>query len=81
MKFDKLALAYTVAIFYGALTFLMMAYSLLTGVAKDFMARTAAVHWASYSWGGAILMTVEYLVGGFVLGWLFAWLYNYFAKE
>jgi len=81
MKLNKLAFGYATAIFSGALTFLVMAYSLLTGVAKDFISRCAAVHWVSYSWSGAVLMTVEYLIVGFVLGWLFAWLYNQFVKE
>ncbi len=80
MKLNALALAYASAIFGGVWTFLMMAFSLLTGKASDFMARMAALHLASYSWGGAIVMTIEGVVAGFILGWIFAWLYNKFAK-
>lgn len=81
MKLNKLSLAYTLAIFYGVGAFLMMAYSLLTGKASDFMARAAVLHWASYSWGGAILVLIEETICGFIVGWLFAWVYNKLAKD
>ena len=81
MKLNKLALAYTLAIFNGVIAFLMMAYSLLTGKASDFLTRAAALHWASYSWGGAILVLIEEAICGFIVGWLFAWVYNKFVKE
>jgi len=80
MKLNALALAYASAIFCGLWVFLAMAFSLLTGRASDLMARAAALHWASYSWSGAILMLAEHAIAGFVLGWIFAWLYNKFAK-
>ncbi len=80
MKLNALALGYASAIFCGVWVFLVMAYSLLTGKVSDFMTRAATLHWASYSWGGAILMLVEHAIAGFILGWIFAWLYDKFAK-
>jgi hypothetical protein len=81
MKLNKLALAYAVAIFDGALVFITMVYSLLFGKASVAMARVAAIHFAPYSFLGAILMLVEHAIAGFILGWVFAWLYNKFVKE
>ena len=81
MKLNKLAFAYAVAIFDGALVFIAMAYSLLFGKASAIMVRVAAIHFAPYSFVGAILMLIEHAVAGFILGWIFAWLYNSFVKE
>ena len=81
MKWNELAYAYASAIFGGVFVFLMMAYSLLTGRVSDIMTRTASLHWAPYSWGGALLMLVEHAIAWFILGWVFAWLYNLFIKE
>jgi len=80
MKLNSLALAYASAIFCGVWTFLVMAFSLLTGKASDFLTRAAELHLASYSWGGAVVMLVEHAIAGFILAWIFAWLYNKFAK-
>lgn len=81
MKFDKLAMAWAFAIFNCLVVFLVMAFSLLTGRASDILTRAAALHWASYSWVGALTMAVEQAVVGFILGWFFAWAYNSFARE
>lgn len=81
MKLHKLAFAYTVAIFDGLGIFFIMAYSLIFHKADVALARFAALHWANYSLSGAILMLIEHVILGFVLGWLFAWLYNKFVKE
>lgn len=81
MKLHQLAFAYTVAIFDGLAVFLIMAYSLLLNKANVAIARVATLHWANYSWSGAILMLIEHLICGFILGWLFAWVYNRFVKE
>ena len=63
-----MALAYTLAIFYGVGTFLVMGYSLTTGEASDFVARAAALHFAPYSWGGAIILLIEQAIAGFIIG-------------
>ena len=81
MKLNELAFAYASAIFGGVWIFLMMVYSLLTGRASDLMTRAASLHWASYSWGGAFLMAIEHIIAWFILGWVFAWLYNIFIKD
>jgi len=81
MKLNKLALAYATAIFDGGLIFLTMMYFLLSGKASVSMARVAAIHFAPYSFLGAILMLVEHAIAGFILAWIFAWLYNSFIKE
>lgn len=81
MKLNKSAFAYAVAIFDGALVFIAMAYSLLLGKANAIMVRVAAIHFAPYSFVGAILMLIEHAIAGFILGWVFAWLYNKFVKE
>jgi len=81
MQLDKIALAWAVAIFDGVAVFLMMAFSLLTGRVSFVLSRVASLHWTSYSWTGALVMAIEHIVVGFILGWVFAWLYNLFVKE
>jgi hypothetical protein len=81
MKLNKLAFGYAIAIFDGGLIFVAMIYSLLFGKASAIMARVAAIHFAPYSFWGAIFMLVEHAIAGFILGWVFAWLYNKFVKE
>ncbi|OGZ41557.1 MAG: hypothetical protein A3B04_01220 [Candidatus Portnoybacteria bacterium RIFCSPLOWO2_02_FULL_39_11] len=81
MQLDKMAMGWAVAIFDGAGVFLAMSFSLLTGRVSYVMSRAAALHWSSYSWVGALVMAIEHIAVGFILGWLFAWLYNLFVKE
>ncbi len=80
MKLNQKAFAWALAIFSSIGVFLIMSFSLLSGRASNIVARAAALHFASYSWNGAILLAVEYFILGVIIGWLFAWVYNKFVK-
>ncbi len=59
--------------------FLTMSFSLLTGIGEVTMTTLGAFHpWFSYSWLGMVIVVIEHLVGGFIVGWFFAWIYNRF---
>ena len=81
MQLKPKALGLATAIFSGALWLLVMVFSLLTGVGKITLTAIGSFHpFFSYSWGGMFIIVIENLIGGFILGWIFAWLYNKFLK-
>lgn len=81
MKLNPKALGFTVAIFCSAFWLILMSVTLLTGYAKTLVVAVGALHpFFSFSWIGLIFMVVEHFIGGFIIGWLFAWLYNKFVK-
>ena len=81
MQLDKIAMGWAFAILDGLGIFFAMAFSLLTNRVSFIMSRAAALHWATYSWTGALVMAIEHVVVGFILGWFFAWVYNSFVRE
>ncbi len=81
MRINEKALAKTVAILAAAFWFLALGFSLLTGVGRLTLTTLGAFHpWFSYSWGGWFIIVIEHLIGGYILGYIFAWVYNRFAK-
>lgn len=82
MQLNIKAFAWTVSVFAGACWFLMMVFSLLTGVGERTVATLGSYHpFFSYSWWGMVIIVVEHLIGGFIVGWIFAWLYNKMLKK
>lgn len=80
-ELNKKALGLTAGIFSGGWWFLAMTFSLLTGVGETTMTTLGGFHpFFSYSWTGMVIIVVEHLIGGFLVGWVFAWLYNRLAK-
>ena len=84
MKLNPKALAITAALFWGATL-------LLTGIANliwhgygqaflDLMASCYPGYHATASFGSVIVGTLYALLDGLIAGWVFAWLYNIFAK-
>ncbi|MBI2594974.1 MAG: hypothetical protein HYW38_01795 [Candidatus Colwellbacteria bacterium] len=69
------------AIVAGGWWFLVMSFSLLTGVGDAFVTAWGISHpfW-SYTWGGMIMMVVQHLIYGFAGGWILARLYNRFQR-
>lgn len=77
MNLNSKALGLTVAILSGAYWFLAMSFSLLTGIGEITVTAIGSFHpFFNYSWVGMIIMTIEHLIAGFIVGWIFAWLYN-----
>lgn len=81
MQLNPKVLGLTAAILAGAWWFLAMSFSLLTGIGQITMTTIGSFHlFFSYSWTGMITIVIEHLIAGFVVGWIFAWLYNKLLK-
>jgi len=77
MQLNPKALGLTVAILSGAFWFLAMIFSLLTGIGEVTLTTIGAFHpFFSYSWAGMIIIVIEHLIAGFIVGWIFAKVYN-----
>ena len=75
------ALGYAVAVFAGGLWLVLMGLSLLSGIGEMTLTTLGSYHpFFSYSWTGLVIIVVENLICGFILGWIFAWLYNKFSR-
>ncbi|KKW48212.1 MAG: hypothetical protein UY99_C0010G0045 [Parcubacteria group bacterium GW2011_GWA1_59_11] len=76
------ALGSTLAILAGAFWLVAMSVSLLTGLWQDTVATVSGFHpYVTYTWTGMVLIVVEHLVAGYILGWVFAWLYNKLSRS
>ena len=81
MGLNVKALGLAAALLNGAIWFVFMAFSLVTGIGDATVQLWGALTpFFSYTWGGLVITTIENLIFGFVGGWLFAWLYNRFAR-
>ncbi len=81
MQLNPKALGLTAGVFAGALWFIAMVVSLATGLGQMTLVTLGSYHpWFSYSWVGMVVITIEHLVGGFILGYIFAKAYNAFSK-
>ena len=77
MQLNSKALGMTVGILTSAGWLVMMTISLLTGFGTRTLSTFGSYHpMFSYSWGGMLWMVVLHLLAGFILGWVFAALYN-----
>lgn len=81
-KLNKNKLGMTLGIFVGAWHLI---WALLVGfnVAQSFIDWVLPLHFvsltvpiASFSWLNAIILTIAAFIGGYVMGWLFAALWN-----
>lgn len=81
MKLNSKTFGLTLGIFAGSLWLLTMGFSLTTGIGARTIITLGSFHPGfSYSWGGLFWMIVLHFIGGNVLGWLFAKLYNALAE-
>lgn len=75
------ALGYTLSVLAAGFWLLVMTFSLLTGIGRITLDTIGHFHpFFSYSWGGMVIIVIEHLVFGFIVGWLFARVYNRFNK-
>jgi len=82
MQLNKKALGLTAAVLSGAFWLVTMVVSLLTGVGELTLTTIGSFHpFFEYSWVGMVVIVVEHLICGFILGWLFAWVYNKFLSR
>lgn len=77
MQLNVKAFAMALAVFLALVWLVVMGFSLLTGVGQATVNTLGGFHpYYSYSWGGLVVIVIEHLIGGYILGWVFAKLYN-----
>ena len=79
MKLNPKALGIAFAILGGIAWFIIMSCSLLFDRCPlhSTVRIFGPVHpFFYFSWWGMLITITEHLVGGFIIGWLFAWCYN-----
>ena len=82
MELNPKALGYALGVLLGGFWLIAMGFSLLTGVGRTTISILGGLHpFFTYSWSGFAVVTVEHLVAGFIIGWIFATLYNKFLKS
>lgn len=70
-----------VGVLAGAFWFFAMDISLLFHVGERTLTTLGSFHpYFTYSWTGMIVIVLEHLVGGYIIGWIFAKLYNAFSS-
>lgn len=81
MQLNPKGLAAALGIFGGAAWAIAMIFSFLTGVGVRTLITIGSYHpFFSYSWGGMLIMAIEHLIAGYVVGWIIAKLYNKYSR-
>ncbi len=81
MQLNPKACGLTVGVLGGAFWLVAMILSLLTGLGEQTLTTWGSWHpFFSYSFLGLVIMVIEHLVFGFIVGWIFATVYNLFNK-
>lgn len=81
MHLNKKAFGLALGILAAVVWFLLIAVAILFGWFKDVVMLMGPLHpWFAFTWSGAVWMAVIHLVGGYVIGYVLAWLYNKSAK-
>lgn len=86
MKLDKLRLGFTLAIFWGLVTFLVGVGNLIWdmyGVAFLKILESIYPGYTFGKWGfwGVLVVTLYAVLDGFVAGVVFAWIFNFIRGE
>lgn len=81
MKLSIKAFALTCGILWGLAILLITWWMLLMGAQGGLISDLSSFYPGySYSWGGAVVGLIWGFVEGFIVGAIFAWLYNKMAK-
>ncbi len=79
--FKPKALGLTLGLFWGVGALVFMSLSLMTGYGSNLLMQFGPLHPGySYTYGGAIWMAVLHFIVGYVVGNIFALVYNRFGK-
>jgi hypothetical protein len=86
MKLGVIRLGFTVGIIWGGAVFLVATGNLvLTGYGEAFLKVIDSIypgyHMGQWGFGGVIVATLYAALDGFVVGIIFAWIYNLFGKN
>lgn len=81
MHLNARSLGLTAGIFAGAGWFLVMVFSLATRYADDLLMKIGGYHPGfSYNLGGAVWMGILHFIALYIVGYLFATVYNKLTK-
>lgn len=85
MKLGVTRLGFTVCVVWGGLVFLIaLANMVLTGYGEAFLKVIDSIypgyHMGQWGFAGVIVATLYAALDGFIVGIIFAWLYNLFGK-
>ncbi|MCX6702268.1 MAG: hypothetical protein NTW60_00095 [Candidatus Wolfebacteria bacterium] len=76
------ALGCALSVLAGGFWFLVMTFSLLADYWMRPITTLGPLHpFFSFTWMGMVIIVIEHLIGGFIVGWLFAKVYNKFARS
>lgn len=86
MKLDVMRFGFTMAIMWGAIVFLAGVANLIWPVyGVEFLKIVDSIypgyHFGQWGFGGVIVGALYGLIDGFIIGMVFAWLYNLFMKR
>jgi len=86
MKLDTLRLGFTVCVVWGAIVFLVAVGNMvIAGYGDAFLKLIDSIypgyHMGVWGFGGVIVATLYAALDGFIMGVVFAWLYNRFTKK
>ena len=81
MKLNARALAFTAAIFWGGLVFLVACGNQMWGYGETFCMLMDSLYPGYHygSWGSVFVGTGYAVMDGLVAGWVFGWLHNRFS--
>ena len=86
MKLDTLRFGFTVCVVWGGIVFLVAVGNMvITGYGEAFLKLIDSIypgyHLGKWGFGGVIVGTLYAALDGFIIGVVFAWLYNRFTKK
>ena len=86
MKLAVLRLGFTLCIIWGAIVFLVAVGNMvIAGYGEAFLEVIDSIypgyHAGEWGFGGVIVATLYAALDGFIIGVVFAWLYNLFSKQ
>lgn len=77
MKLNLKAFSLTVGLFAGAAWLVALVVSIFNTDIRTLVMLIGGLHpWFSYSLLGGLWIVVLHFICGFIIGWLFAWVYN-----
>jgi len=86
MKLDTLRFGFTVCVVWGAIVFLVAVGNMvIAGYGEAFLKLIDSIypgyHLGKWGFGGVMVGTLYAALDGFIIGVVFAWLYNRFTKK
>lgn len=86
MKLDTLRFGFAVCVMWGLIVFLVAVGNMvITGYGEAFLKLIDSIypgyHMGKWGFGGVVVATLYAALDGFIVGAVFAWLYNRLSKK